>query len=137
MWERLALDGGDLWWALLRVEPPSRGHASNRLVVEAHGDAPLSEVRSLLCAKPALAFLLLRAEGVDVGAPVRIKRMVFSYLPPGVPFSARIAFGETSKALVASLNGHAFHVELHDCEELDAGALEARLKAVGGAFQCS
>ena len=137
VWAKLHEEHSPLRWVLLRVAPPSRGKAGSTLVIEAHGDAPLAALGARLAAAPSLAFILLRADGVDSGAPLRIKTMILSYLPATAQFRERIAFGELSKCVVKALPGHAFHQELTDVADLDEAALEKRLKSVGGAFQCS
>ena len=137
-WQTLNEANSALRWVVLKVAPPLRS-SGRRLVIDASGNAPLDVVRARLTASPpALRFLLLRADGDDVGAPKRVKTAVFSYCPENAPFGDRINFSAASAALVKACEGHAFHAELHDVdEELVPAALSARLMAVGGAFQCA
>lgn len=104
VWSKLHSVDSDFRWALLRCE---KNGNRNEVHVFAYGDAPLNTIKKYLFSD-VLVFLLLRVDGVDTGAPKRIKTMVFSVVPSSLPFSARIAFGEVSKALVYVLFFHIY-----------------------------
>ena len=104
LWQRLHEEDG-LRWALLVVAPPKRGCHSTRIVVRAFGDAPLDTVRGLI--RPGeVSFIFVRADGVDAGAPRRVKLMVASFISSTVPFKQRVCFGEASAAVVSQITTH-------------------------------
>lgn len=97
--ERISDRDGDTWWAVLAVSVVAN---KPRVYLHASGDAPLSQVASLLVPN-AMQFVLFRVLGVDNRGSVtstRSKLVVASWVGPDVP-RLRRSVALTAKTAVA------------------------------------